>query len=77
MRPWPQAPLADPFGVTLYGSALKHWMARFRGVATRYLSSYVAWHLQTCRWDGLDDHDRTGLLLRLTGVRGWPVAAIT
>lgn len=40
----------DPFGLLAYASALKIWMQRFRGVATRYLSSYVAWHLQVRRW---------------------------
>ena len=29
--------------VNAYISRLKHWMARFKGVATRYLKSYLGW----------------------------------
>ncbi|MBY0224993.1 MAG: hypothetical protein K2Q28_04235 [Hyphomicrobium sp.] len=30
--------------VNSYTSALKGWMARFKGVATEYLPSYLGWH---------------------------------
>lgn len=30
--------------VNAYGSRLKQWMAKFYGVATRYLESYLGWH---------------------------------
>ena len=30
--------------VNAYTSALKAWMARFKGVATAYLPSYLGWH---------------------------------
>ena len=30
-------------GVNRYDSTLKTWMARFRGVATKYLANYLGW----------------------------------
>lgn len=30
--------------VNAYGSRLRQWMAKFHGVATRYLASYLGWH---------------------------------
>jgi hypothetical protein len=45
--------------VNAYTSGLKTWMVRFKGVATKYLDSYLGWrrqidrdgdHLSTDRW---------------------------
>ena len=30
--------------VNAYGSRLRQWMAKFHGVATRYLASYLGWY---------------------------------
>ncbi len=30
--------------VNAYDSRLKQWMAKFHGVATRYLGTYLGWH---------------------------------
>jgi hypothetical protein len=47
----------------LYGAAMRRWLSRFQGVATRYLPHYLAWHrlLVACQTDGLVTcaaHDR-------------------
>jgi transposase-like protein len=47
----------------LYGAAMRRWLSRFQGVATRYLPNYLAWHrlLVPCQTDGLAPcaaHDR-------------------
>jgi hypothetical protein len=31
--------------VQVYGALLVGWIRRFRGVATKYLPNYLAWHL--------------------------------
>lgn len=46
-----RSPLAHVHGVSRYVRDLRSWMLRFRGVATRYLPNYLAWHrrLWPCR----------------------------
>jgi hypothetical protein len=41
--------------VNAYTRRLKQWMARFNGVATKYLTSYLGWHRM------LDLHDPDSL----------------
>jgi hypothetical protein len=45
---------------------LKQWLARFRGVATRYLANYLIWH--TCV-DRAYRHGVGAVMLR------WPIGA--
>jgi transposase-like protein len=40
----PEQLLAHVRTVQSFAARLEDWMARFRGVATRYLSHYLAWH---------------------------------
>jgi transposase-like protein len=37
-------PLQHTFNVVAYVARLRAWLPRFRGVATRYLQHYLAWH---------------------------------
>lgn len=45
------AEIAD---VRRYTVRLRHWLGPFRGVATRYLDHYLAWHRSTTREAGRD-----------------------
>ena len=49
--------------VRSYIMALRRWVRRFRGVATRYLHHYLAWHRFLVSADTLDGERVTGLLL--------------
>lgn len=47
-----------------YRTRLNRWMRRFRGVATRYLPNYLAWH---CAFDRAFRHDLSRTLVM------WPI----
>ena len=51
--------------VNAYGNDLKGWMFRFRGVATKYLDSYLGWHRMNDR-NG-DTQTANGILLAAWG----------
>jgi len=56
--------LAHVSTVTGYIWRFRHWMARFRGVATKYLPNYLVWHR---RVDEAHRHALTATALR------WPI----
>jgi transposase-like protein len=43
-RPEPHRPIEQIDAARAYSRQLEVWMTRFRGVATRYLDNYLAWH---------------------------------
>lgn len=49
----------------LYDARLRRWLGRFRGVATRYLDHYLAWHRSTESWAG---PARFALLVRVSAL---------
>jgi len=52
--------------VLAYALRFRHWLHRFRGVATRYLLRYLSWHLF------LDEQRRPATRLLLSAVRAPP-----
>ncbi len=44
LNPRRNAPIAHVRTVNAYARRLKQWIRRFRGVATKYLNNYLAWH---------------------------------
>jgi transposase-like protein len=54
----------------LYGAAMRRWLARFQGVASRYLPHYLAWHrfLARTQNQGLDPWAAHNRLLRACAV---------
>ena len=41
---WLPTLLGNTANINAYHNRLKSWIARFRGVATKYLSNYLGWH---------------------------------
>ena len=54
--------------INAYGSRLRQWMAKFQGVATRHLESYLGWHRMI---DCLDQSIKPalGFLISLVKIR--------
>ncbi|HEY1781966.1 MAG TPA: hypothetical protein VGG79_16310 [Roseiarcus sp.] len=49
-KPTPQAPHLHINNVNAYHSRLKQWLARFNGVATKNLPSYLGWRRALEAW---------------------------